>query len=549
MRDGTVPEKIAKDAQEMHFVALNELSKLKGMLLRHAKGFRSWFDPNSLRASALLSPDCDASCLNVCKQGLVFDEETTFATFNSYFLYRQGIPTRMVATRAEFDKVANLDETKREYVILEDVELNYGDIQLGSSKESKEEIKEFLPEPDEVEIHSSLIKRLVSWGLTDKTEFKRVFVSTSRLTGKHGKSSVIKPFGGLNDRILLHLSAVNGGVVTTRNTATGSGHSAPGAQQAVAAKLLERVRILQTSAKDTESAVHAALLALEAERLLNRKTYAMSIEALTERHVLESVAECAFEGAADDLEVRMRIADLKVGLYKLVFHKDNGWKVFVSLLPCSENTWAEWCKLPKRCVQFSNGMLECVGRLRETYHQFSKVDEEEEALKSIRWWRLAVFLLKLSFREKWFGFFRNHIGACFTRIILWLVNVLEFLVRLCCGPIWAYFNLVLSPPILVMVITCWVLLFGWMFQEVSLSGGIAGTETLTLSDWMRHSLITFVALQPGIIGDPKLGSETVFLATREGYSNFWCLTAAEMVLGYLHLPVFITLLIQKFSRR
>lgn len=260
VRDGTKLDKIAKDAQQMHFVALDKLSKLKELLLRHAGGFRPWFDPNSLRASALLESDCDASCLDIRKQGLVFDEETTFATFNSYFLYRQGIPTRMVATKAEFDNIKKLEKNNRKYVILEDVELNYEDIELGSSEEAREKIKkEFLPESNDDAIDFSLRNRLVSWGVDnqDWTLSNRIFVTTSRLTGKHGKSSVIKPFGGLYDRTLLSLIGAKAYAPISRESGFG-GHSAPGAQQAVAEKLLERVRTLRSSANDTVSAVHAA---------------------------------------------------------------------------------------------------------------------------------------------------------------------------------------------------------------------------------------------------------------------------------------------------
>lgn len=581
VRDGLVPEYIAMDAKTMHFVALNELSKLSDLLLRHAGGFRPWFDPNNLRASALLSSKSSESCMDAGLHGLVFDEEATFAAFNGYFLYRQGIPTRMVATYAEFKnvEVEKLDDTKRKYVILEDVELNYEDAP-GDDKTAKLLIPKF------DEIDSKLKEREIGWGLVnrDPTTSPRVFVSTLRLSGKW--LSVVKPFGGLYDQSLLgHISPRFSGSKFLQNlrhcwtrlneyfscrcseqqvkdsgNIASTGHSAPYAQQAVAAKLLARVRTLRASASDTVSAVHVALLALEAEILLKHNTYAMAIEALTARHVLEVVAESAFAGAADDLEVRKRIEDLKSEMFELVFHCANGWKVICTLVPWAKGWLDSWGKLHKRCVQFSNGMLECIGRLREIYQRYSKADEEEEALQEIRWWRLAVFLLKQSIPGKLSAYvpaLSESLLARLARWMLWLVGILEFIGRLGCGVIWRYFIWVLRPLVLLGAITGWIFLFACLFRDVSLSAGLPGTECWDKYDWVRHSLVTFLALQQGIFGDPKLNLTPVcavahefnLFATREGFSRFWNLTVMEMSLGYLHLPVFITLLIQKFTRR
>lgn len=564
IRDGALPHNIAIEARVMHFVALNELSKISGLLLRHAGGFRPWFDPNSLRASALL-PIGKESYLVADRKGLVFDEEETFATFNAYFLYRLGIPTWMVATYSEFKEINRLDDLenfKQKYIILEDVELNYEDVQFGSA--GGEGIAEILI-PKFQEIDKKLEERGERWGgnNSDQSIISRVFVSTLRLNNKW--RSVVKPFGGLYDRNLLQLvspkkSGARIGQKLWRwfsylkdifpfkrtklefkksEKIEGGRHSAPGAQQAIAAKLLARVRILRTSASDTVSAVHGALLAREAEILLTHNTYAMAIEALTERHALEVVAESAFAGAADDLEVRKRIKDLKREMYKLVFHCSNGWEIVCTL--GGKGSLENWRKLHKRCIQFSNGMLECIGRLREIYQRYSKVDEEEEALQTIRWWRLAAFLLK-----------RSASG--------WLLGGGEFAGRLICGAIWGYFICVLRPLVLLGAITSWIFLFAWRFRDVSFSGGLPGTECWVAYDWIRHSLVTFLALQQGVFGDPKLNlelgsnacnvvNEFNLYATREGFSRFWNLTVFEMALGYLHLPVLITLLIQKFTRR
>lgn len=559
VRGGGVPEDITRDAQRMHFVDMDDLSSLSTLLSRHAGGFRPWFDTSGLRASALLAKPA-ASTLETGLHGMVFDEEIEFAVFNAYFLYRQGIPTRMVATAAEFHAVKGLGETNQKYVVLEDVELNFEDAQLDDKKL-------FLPEPLDHDIESCLNARLSCWGVKspgDQTITARVFVSSSRVSNR---PSVVKPFGGLYDRSLVaclpprsaktlfdRVRALlaflprqfirNGCAIEPEDTALVPGHSAPGSQQAVAAKLLARVRAYRASANDTVFAVHAALLALEAERLLGHSTYAMAVEALTARHVLEAVAESAFAGAADDLEVRKRADDLQKEVVRLVFHLPSGWTVIAALLPWAKGARDNWIKLHKRCVQVSNGMLECVGRLREIYQRFSKVDEEEEALREIRWWRLAVFLLKQSIRE---GRKPEFGGVRFGKLTF--LGILEFVLRLACGLPWAYFNFVLRPGFLIFFTTSWVLLFGLLFFQLSLSGGLLGTQEFTLFDWIRHSLVTFLSLQQGIVGDPKPEFAKEIFANREGYSIFWNLTAMEMFLGYLHLPIFITLLIQKFARR
>lgn len=546
-------------ALEMHFVNVRDPSPLFQLLERHAGGLRSWFDPWELRRACLGEEQHPPRQL-----GLVLDEEINFVAFNGYLLYRQGIPTALVPTAKEFCALADaLAKEKKEgddarrVTILEDVELNYPDardqqiedlcIPCQGNRNEDEDQGRMIASPNFYLtdcLNEMLERRLASLGLKDAPhQITRILVSSTLVPGR---ISVTKPFAGVYDReILSHLDCSNSQLASTR---VRQGHSAPGARQAIAAALLSRARPLKSQGTDTMGAVHGALLAFEAERLLGHQTYAMALESMTLRHGLEAVAECSFAGAADELAVAPRVSDLQKHVRRLVFHRDTLGAIIRQLWPSDPDWRLNWSKLHKRQVQFSNGMLEALGMLRETYGQHHKFDEEEYALHQIRRWRVRSFQLKRSCATWLVSKLPKWIPDRAKQAVSITLRSLECITRELASVPVRYVTWVLNPFVLFAAIASLVVVFALLYQNLAWSGLLKGVDGFGFADWIRHSAATFLAMQQGTFGEPRNGPAEV-KAIGDGFSAFWNITVSEMAVGYLHLAILVTVLIQKITRR
>lgn len=92
----------------------------------------------------------------------------------------------------------------------------------------------------------------------------------------------------------------------------GISHAAPGMAMEIAKCLLRRAERLEVEDKiiDSEGAVHGAVLATVAGELLDAKTPALSIEALTWRQYFEIKAECEFVGVRAHTDMVDRYIDI-----------------------------------------------------------------------------------------------------------------------------------------------------------------------------------------------------------------------------------------------
>jgi hypothetical protein len=375
-----------------------------------------------------------------------------------------------------------------------------------------------------------------------------------------GYDCIIKPFSGLYDRVVakhLRLLEVNVEQQILPHQRSESvnlnSHSAQANCQAIAARLITRAKVIRSSVHDTKSAIHVALLAFEAEHLLNHKTYALTLECLTLRHGMEAAAECAFAGSADDLAVAPRVADAKTQILRLVFHCATIGQVTRQLLPWTDGFRSNWLKLHKRSLQYSKGMLEVVGKLRETYGAYRKFGEEEYSLQRIRHWRIRAFILKhsLSDRLGWFVF-KSGSGRGRSAAI-GMITAAEMLVRAVLSVPLFYITRALNPLFLVSAALAWIWFFSRCFANIADAGLLLGVKCFQQADWLRHSAVTFLAMQQGVLGDPKWKScsdvDSTVVAVGDGYALFWNLTVAEMAIGYLHLGLLVAVLVQRVMRR
>lgn len=527
-----IPPEVGPNARRMHFVSfgVNLEAELSTLLLRHARGMRTWFDPWELRRSALegkRGQDAPAPRL-----GMVLDEELSFAAFNGYMLYRRGISTTLVPTREEYKALKGGEWHRgRELVVLEDAELNYADLEEG-------DVPQFVP--TEENHRAALEQRRQHLGIaeTRKPSAKHVYI-TSALLSDAPSPVVFKPFGGLLDEAVLR--HVGKGDMPVRAEVAGRGHSAPGAYQELAHALLVRARGLMDESPSTVTAIHGALLMLEAEeRLLGHRTYTLALECMTLRHGFEATAECSFAGTADELAVSPRLDELRRDVRNLVHHEDP-LSSMRALLGQVTKGKARRAKLRKRNMQEVYAMLEALGQIREVYAKHRKVEEEEQTLQQLRWWRLRAFLRR---RTTWhLPWQRERARETTWRVGAWWA--IEGMARLVVGIPLIYLTLVLNPAVLLAAVTIIVGGFAVAYAHI---GGLDGMTCWTAWDWLRHSMVTFVAMQQGVLGEPgKPCCTPVFSA--DGFGNFWTLTVLEMGLGYTHLAILVAILLQKITRR
>ena len=147
------------------------------------------------------------------------------------------------------------------------------------------------------------------------------------------------------------------GDFVNRNDNDSISHSAPGMAMEIAVRLLRRVEWLVAEDKiiDAEGAIHGAVLATVAGELLDSKTPAVSIEALTWKQYFEIRSECEFVGVQAHPDMEDRYIDI-------------------------HNAMRRICQSPDGLVRedvYNSGMAELMDKLSSL---FSENGKREEAL-------------------------------------------------------------------------------------------------------------------------------------------------------------------------
>lgn len=534
-----VKDKLGAAAIRMHFVLTDDLANnapgLVDLVRRHVGGMRTWYDPWELRRRAIGR----ATSGTTPQFGVVLDEESVFVAFNGYLLYRQGIATALVPTEAEFKALADdhwWNEGKR-LTVLEDIELNYAD----ASKDLIDRL--FVPTEEK---RQEALQQRSEWLGTAKaaTRSEHVYVSSTQVHYPN-RPVVFKPFAGLYDLDIRRYLDLETPLARTKGG--GGRHSAPGTHQALAEALVTRLRAYPEPGSDTVAALLGALLAFEAERLLGYQTFALALECLTLRYGLEASAECSFAGVSDELLVLPRVCDLRERVSLLVNHGRLETNQ-ASGPAASESFYQRARRLKRKMMQSTYSMLEVLGKLRDVYASHRKTEEEEYTLHQLRWYRLRAFTLRCT----WSSAVERRVNAKRPgRRPLGLLRMLEGGVRVITAVPIGYTTALLKPTALLLSLSVIACVFAVLFREMSIHGDLPGTTCWTNWDWLRHSLVTLVAMQQGIIGDPSGPKclEGIAIATTTGFAKFWTLTVCEMALGYFHLALLVALLMQKIMRR
>ena len=208
---------------------------------------------------------------------------------------------------------------------------------------------------------------------------------------------------------------------------TRNGHSQPGRLGMIAEILIDRSTMVLAQAKNSNDAVYAAVLALQAQEILGGRTATGSIKAVALKHQAEVTAECMFYGVEHNFDVKRRFEEI---------HDELG-------------TIGRWFGKSKRDIMIFNSELNIVNELARVFRNYSQFDEEQDCLSKVRNLNRKIYR-KLN---KFWG---------------WLISPLR----------WYFEYLVGSLSRFLTAIALWPLLFTLIYNLLGLSIGDAFTYTV-----------------------------------------------------------------------
>ncbi len=501
--------------QELHFVELSNMFHLITLLKRHANGFRAWFDPTGLRRT-VRGEGQDF------QYGVAIDDEVDFSVLNGYMLYKNNFSTYVVSTYSEMEKVLNLESENRGgdlSIVMEDIELNFSD----HNENDKSILLTSMTNEKTRDLSIFLENRKQKFN--SLKDARRIFVSSASETRpmKSPGEFVTKPYGGMYTKELNLLREPHDNRVDKKSCTKTieNGHSVGDSRaQQVAAGILEIAKQATSNVCTTETAIHVALMALDARRLLAGESLSLSLEALALQHKMEVTAECAFIGTASKLAVKDRISSLNEDIKKITRKNKN------------------------HSYQTNNALVEIVGNIRQIYKQYDHFFEEEESIIKLRTyeWHLKYWSNQPKSNA------RRFISNVFFILKLIIAGLPEF-----------YFNYVISRLWKMgLCISIWILIFAVVYSLLFPIDVIRTADYCEIGfhEWLIHSTVNFLAPGTGIgvLADIKAQSflancETLTTLNIIEFRRYWYISLTEMLFGFVHIGIFISYLFQKISRR
>ena len=532
--------------EQHHFVAPWELITLFDLIRLHTAGFRTLLDPTGLRSilkaalfetvggprARVYAPMADSRRRHAAA---VADEELPFVYLNGYAAYKAGFRAWFVSTKAEYQGLlrpktpaAIVHRVVREgpavfQVLLADWDLVYpdhvGELWQGSL---------LLYEPPERYNRLVLI-----------TGFRHT--EQDLLVQKRQASRSYKPYGGFHDLLERQdalrenyyavtnaidvISRANGGH-RADSIRRQDGHTAPFSRGVVAASLLARARALTATEKaNTESWIHAALLACEAKEILGGLSRTTSYEAIALQNEAEVVAEISFFGT---------LAQSKVGERLEVLHQETA---LVERVSSGDDPEAH----PESNRAQLNCLLQTVNTLRNRLSDFQQIEAAEECLRKVTEYHDRL--------DRWDGWARarriasrvrrkcaNVRRAAAQRVprVGWLFSWYPGFATRAGTSLWR----------LAWVSAVWILLFGASYYLL-LAGQTTAVKSAQPCLWLWHSCLTF-ALQPSI--SPVEQFPDAYLALRDDW-RYRAAVLGELIVAYVHLGLLLSVLYRVITKR
>jgi hypothetical protein len=524
------------------------LEHLAYLVERHGSGFRTLFDPTGLRAAAhwlLMEKKAEQS---VSIHALSIEDESSFALFNGYVLFRQGFSTYLASTRRETQRLLG-DPSIRFSAVIEDLFLNFCDgDRINLRKEAML--------PMDIESPEELLTRRMSMFPNlekESTSFYHLVISAA--VPEHPSLDVIwttKPYGGMFAKEIEEAKEKIKKIRFPRGEKQASNygeidpdHGIPGALHVLAENLIRRAGEAlneRSGGASAAAAVHAAVLALEARRCLADSKSSLDLTALSLQHKAEVIADCMFIGTMTDLNAEKRLLDLKESIERTLGTRE-----------AASNTVAK-CE-----IQRLDAMMHIATELSSIYDACGQFDEAELLRRSVLRYQLdirvarstALYALVSEIRR---GLHDNRLEegrdvACPEEIWQegdhqWAKGVLGLTALPVIGFKYYIGALLRNGWIIVGFCLLWVILFGAVYL-------VGAPETVSLKN-VAQSLLTsgffFVSGNAPPIPSPG-AAPTLFFGGAAGQFAYQAVVFLNCLWGFVHLGIFIAYLYSKVARK
>ncbi|MBN1155659.1 hypothetical protein JXB12_12145 [candidate division KSB1 bacterium] len=486
---------------------ISATNSLSDVLSLHEKKFISLFDPtnlrNNIREMILEKPeDQTIQYIPLRKQlAAAIDEEEAYAFFSAYTAYRIGFRSHVVLSHSMMQSVFQEEScifSEQITLLFEDIYLNFPDQDLGIHYSNL-----YNRDRKYSKLQEAMYRVIITVGHRinrDAWQSNIEYLCNLRHKGKFCKL-LYKPIAGIFDiwkkSGLRHWLRFNGGLAEKfewppqhknhSDIETQGHHSAPGRLLEIAERLIQRAERILNSAISVPEAIHGALLALEAQELLGNKTPTTALEALSLKHQLEVSAECMFYGVEYNFDVKSRFKDIEKEVKSI----------------------GRWFNPRTHRLSELNAEISIMSDLMQRFRQYNQFDEEQECLQRIRQLHRHLWLNKYKTWAWLFYPFRAYIEFLLGRLHRF-VGALVF----------------------------WFLSFSFLFDAC-----LKNKHHDIFIEMLRgpaHTITTFFGMQP---------SYNLIEMENQGLFNLELLTLFAIVLGFIHLGIFISHVYSIISRR
>ena len=343
------------------------------------------FDPSGLRAAIRLATGVEyaqgrGDALPIRKRiAASIDEEESYAYLLGYLGYRLGYRTWAITQWEAMRRLLEIEKGGPE-LVFEDLYLNFPDRPMAFDPKDRS-----IFTPEERHLSNLAFRDSLCPGLKNAT--RRLFVTVGHQQGRSNEAiasrneAYIAGLAGSNNKILKPVSGLyqllsdahlwnrhqrrpkfaegfDDGAKHHRSEGKESHHSAPGRFLMIAERLMARCRQIVGECTDTVSAIHAAVLALEARELLGGRTPTTALETLALQHEAEVTAESLFLGVEYNLPLKERLAEIEREVAAM----------------------GQWFHKGRRRRSTLNAQLTVAERLAKKFNDLNQLEEELQCL-------------------------------------------------------------------------------------------------------------------------------------------------------------------------
>ncbi len=488
-----------------NYHVLNVLTKITNLENIHELfhyEYDSLFDPSGLRNMLkikLFNDEVDR--LNRNRIAFTLDDERVFSYLYAYAAFSKGYRVWSINSYFIMDRLLKNDKEEIEdySIIFEDLFLNYPDTENYKLKESNDDKSKVglsdlkIRNSNYGKIRDFRQRLIISVGNTLENLYKRaesnkLYINELKNAGKIIKM-IYKPVPSLFGLISKLKNNPNYIWPIKMPNKNEDGHSAPGKSLKIAEYMIRRAEKIIIDKASLKNLITGAILAREAQEILDNRTPTVSLRALTIRQSLEVAFECSFHGIEYNLDVKNRLTELKKEVKSV----------------CK---WYKRGNVRKKAEL--NALTTIIGKMALIYREYHQFDEENIAISELR---------RLEGRSI---LFKYPVLYIFYPFRLYLEQLLK------------------SIPFFIGAVLFWAGSFAFLWKMFEIVNPEKGSG---YTFYFIKSLETMLSFSEGF--------EYIWLSKSLHQNGFliFLLIGMPVIIGFVHLGIFITYLYDKFLRK